>query len=66
MRDSRLWRFPLAGSSPRLGHRSYHTTSEEPPLSSANSYSDISSSDVRYSVATPAYVEASSGFLARP
>ena len=37
------WRLLLAGSSPWLSHRSYSTTSEEPPLSNFNSYRDIAS-----------------------
>jgi len=35
------WRLLLAGSSPWLSHRSYSTTSEEPPLSNFNNYRDI-------------------------
>ena len=39
------WRLLLRGFRPRFGHQSYSTTSEEPPLSTFNSYWDISSSD---------------------
>ena len=35
------WRLLAGGLSPWLSHRSYSTTSEEPPLSNFNSYRDI-------------------------
>jgi ABC-type lipoprotein release transport system permease subunit len=35
------WRLLAGGLSPWLSHRSYSTTSEEPPLSNFNSYWDI-------------------------
>ena len=35
------WRLLVGGLSPWLSHRSYSTTSEEPPLSNFNSYRDI-------------------------
>jgi len=35
------WRLLVGGLSPWLGHRSYSTTSEEPPLSNFNNYRDI-------------------------
>jgi glutamyl/glutaminyl-tRNA synthetase len=35
------WRLLVGGLSPWLSHRSYSTTSEEPPLSNFNSYWDI-------------------------
>ena len=41
VRDSRFMAAPAGGLSPWLSHRSYSTTSEEPPLSNFNSYRDI-------------------------
>ena len=35
------WRLLVGGLSPWASHRSYSTTSEEPPLSNFNSYRDI-------------------------
>jgi hypothetical protein len=36
------WRLLVGRAAPWFGHRSYSTTSEEPPLSNFNSYRDIS------------------------
>ena len=47
------WRLLVGGLSPWLSHRSYSTTSEEPPLSIFNSYWDIPPARSRVLAAKP-------------